>query len=118
MAWKQASKANVPHTPSLLLIQDDLFLISDTGIASCVDARTGRLHWRKRVGGKFSASPTFADGKIFLQSEEGQGVVLKPGRTFVELGRNRLEGRTFATYAVSENALFIRTETQLYRVQK
>lgn len=118
VAWKQASKANVPHTPSLLLIQDDLFLISDTGIASCVDARTGRLHWRKRVGGKFSASPTFADGKIFLQSEQGQGVVLKPGRTFVELGRNRLEGRTFATYAISENALFIRTETQLYRVQK
>ena len=118
VAWKQTSKANVPHTPSILLIQDDLFLISDTGIASSLDARTGKLHYRKRIGGRYSASPTFADGKIYIQSEAGRGFVLKPGREFVELGRNQLQGRTFASYAVADNALFIRTETRLFRIEK
>ena len=118
VAWKQTSKANVPHTPSLLLIRDDLFLISDTGIASSLDARTGRLHYRKRIGGKYSASPTFADGKIFIQSENGRGFVLKPGREYVVLGRNQLDGRTFASYAVADNALFIRTETRLFRIEQ
>ena len=118
VAWKQTSKANVPHTPSLLLIKDDLFLISDTGIASSLDAKTGKLHYRKRIGGKYSASPTFADGKIYIQSEAGQGYVLKPGQEYVELGRNRLEGRTFASYAVADNALFIRSETRLFRIEK
>ncbi len=117
VVWKQTSKANIPHTPSTLLIDNNLFLISDTGIASCLDARTGKLHYRKRVGGKYSASPTYADGKIYLQSEEGTGIVLKPGRRFAELGRNKLEGRTFVTYAVAENALFIRTETGLFRIE-
>jgi len=118
VAWKQTSKANVPHTPSALLIKDELFMISDTGIASCLDAHTGKLHYRKRIGGKFSASPTFADGKIFIQSETGRGFVLKPGREFVELGRNQLNGRTYASYAVSDNALFIRTENRLYRIEE
>jgi len=108
----------VPHTPSVLLIKDDLFLISDTGIASSLDARTGKLHYRKRIGGRYSASPTFADGKIYIQSEAGRGFVLKPGREFVELGRNQLEGRTFASYAVADNALFIRTENRLFRIEK
>jgi outer membrane protein assembly factor BamB len=118
VAWKQTSKANVPHTPSVLLIKDDLFLISDTGIASSLDARTGKLHYRKRIGGRYSASPTFADGKIYIQSEAGRGFVLKPGREFVELGRNQLQGRTFASYAVADNALFIRTENRLFRIEK
>ena len=61
-------KSNVPNTPSLLLIQDKLYLISDRGIASCLEARTGRQIWRQRIGGDFSASPIFADGKIYMQS--------------------------------------------------
>ena len=108
----------MPHTPSALLIKNELFLISDTGIASCLDALTGKLHYRKRIGGKYSASPTFADGKIFIQSEGGRGFVLKPGREFVELGRNQLDGRTYASYAVADNAIFIRTENRLFRIQE
>lgn len=118
IAWKQTSKSNVPHTPSVLLVNDELFLISDTGIASSLEARTGKLHYRKRIGGKFSASPTFADGKIFIQSESGHGYVLRPGKQYVELGRSQLEGRTFASYAVADNALFIRTESRLFRIEQ
>ena len=59
-----------------------------------------------------------ADGKIYLQSEQGDGIVLQPGAKYMELAKNPLEPRTFASYAVADGALFIRTEKQLYRIQQ
>ena len=115
---KWSLNRGIPHTPSLLLVGDELYLISDRGIASCVDAATGKVHWQERLGGAFSASPTYADGKIYLQSEQGEAIVIKPGKTFVELARNKLEPRTYASYAVADSALFIRTERQLYRIEE
>jgi len=112
--WTLAKGA--PKTPSMLLVGDELYFVSDAGIASCVDAKTGRVHWAERVGGNYSASPLLADGRIYLQNEEGVGVVLTPGKTFHQLARNSLGERTLASYAVTDGALFIRTEAHLYRV--
>jgi len=114
VAWKLAKGA--PKTPSMLLVGDELYFVSDAGIASCVDARTGRVHWTERVGGNYSASPLLADGRIYLQNEEGIGVVLAPGKTFHQLARNSLAERSLASYAVTDGALFIRTEAHLYCV--
>ena len=76
VAW--TAKKGVPHTPSLLLDGDELYMISDQlGIASCLDARTGRAHWSQRLGGNYSASPLLADGKIYFQSQEGTAIVVK-----------------------------------------
>lgn len=116
LVWK--TDRNAPHTPSVLLVGDELYMVSDRGIASCLDAKTGRVHWQQRLEGKFSASPLFADGKIYLQAEEGETIVIKPGKEFVELARNQLEPRTFASFAVADSALFIRTEEFLYRIEK
>lgn len=116
VAWKTNKAA--PHTPSPLLVGDQLYVISDSGIATCFQATTGEQVWQKRIGGNFSASPLFADGKIYLQSEQGDGIVLKPGSEYTELAKNELEPRTFASYAVADGALLIRTETQLYRIQQ
>jgi outer membrane protein assembly factor BamB len=99
-----------------LMIGDELYFVSDAGIASCVDAMTGRVHWSERVGGNYSASPLLAEGRIYLQNEEGIGVVLAPGKTFQQLARNPLDERTLASYAVTDGALFIRTEAHLYRI--
>jgi outer membrane protein assembly factor BamB len=107
---------NAPHTPSPLLVGDELYVVSDLGIASCLDARTGKVHWRERVGGQQSASPLYADGKIYFQSEAGPGTVIKAAMQFEVVGKNSLEERTLASYAVSDGALFIRTEKHLYRV--
>ena len=107
---------NAPHTPSPLVVGDEVYVVSDRGIATCCDARTGRVHWAERIGGSHSASPLAADGKIYIQAEEGETIILKPGKEFQEIGRNRLEPRTFASYAVSGTSLFIRTEKQLYRI--
>ena len=116
VSWRLSKGA--PKTPSMLLVGDELYFVSDAGIATCADAKTGRVHWSERVGGNYSASPLFADGRIYLQNEEGIGVVLAPGKTFHELARNSLGERTLASYAVTDGAIFIRTETHLYRVGK
>jgi outer membrane protein assembly factor BamB len=105
-------------TPSPLLVGDELYLVSDSGIASCVDAKTGKVHWQERIGGSYSASPLYADGKMYCQDEEGTGVVLKAGKQLEVLARNSLGERTLASYAVSDGAFFIRTENHLYRIQQ
>lgn len=115
IAWKLDRGA--PKTPSLLLVGNELYMVSDAGVATCMDAKTGNVHWTERVGGNYSASPLFADGKIYFQNEEGGGVVIKPGKTFTKLADNSLGERSLASYAVADNALFIRTAGQLFRIQ-
>jgi outer membrane protein assembly factor BamB len=112
-------KKSAPHTPSLLIVGDELHMVTDkTGILTCVDAKTGNEHWHERIGGNYSASPLFADGKIYIQSEEGPAIVIQPGKTFTKLADTGFKERTLASYAVGDNCLFIRTEKNLYRVQK
>jgi outer membrane protein assembly factor BamB len=114
VAWSMTRGA--PFTPSPLAVGDELYVISDLGVLSCVDAKTGRLHWQERVGGNHSASPTFADGRIYLLSEEGVATVIAPGRTFQKLAVNELDGATLASMAVAGGSIFIRSLTHLYRI--
>lgn len=116
LAW--SNKSQIPHTPSLLVVGDELYAVSDKGIAQCFDAKTGELIWKERVGGNFSASPLFADGKIYFQSEEGETTIIKAGKEYKEIGRNHLKAPTLASYAVAGDTLLIRTKTQLYRIGK
>ena len=109
-------KKGAPHTPSPLVVGNEVYVVSDKGIATCCDAKTGEVHWQERIGGNYSASPLAADGKIYIQAEDGETIIIKSGTTFEEVGRNKLEPRTFACYAVSGKSLFIRTENQLYRI--
>lgn len=115
IAWQ--TKRGAPHTPSPLLVGDELYFVSDGGVFSCVDAKTGTQHWQERIGGNYSSSPLFADGKIYLQAEDGKGQVFKPGTTFEKLGENGFGERTLASYAFADGAVFIRTADALYRVQ-
>lgn len=115
VAWRL--KKGAPHNPSPLVVGNDLYLISDLGVATCLDARTGDQHWQQRIGGAFSASPLYADGKIYLQSEDGEGIVIKVAPQFEEISRNKLGERTLASYGVGDGALFIRTERHLLRIQ-
>jgi outer membrane protein assembly factor BamB len=72
--------------------------------------------WQQRVVGNYSASPVFADGRIYLLSEEGVTTVFAPGREFRRLGTSRLDGTTLASMAVSNGAIFLRSDTHLYRI--
>ena len=104
----------VPLTPSPLLVGDSLYLISDNGIASCVDARTGKEYWRERLEGNYSASPIYADGRIYFLSEAGESAVVAAGKQYKKLATNQLNGVTYASMAVSSGFLFIRSQTHLY----
>jgi len=115
VAW--TLKKGAPNTPSFLLVGAELYMVSDGGIASCVDAKTGAVHWQERVGGNYSASPIYASGRIYFQNEEGIGVVVKAGKEFQKLSSNDLGERTLASYAVAEDAFYIRTEQHLYKVK-
>ncbi len=116
IAWSISKGA--PNTPSPLLVGDEIYFISDAGIMTCAEARTGKIHWQERVGGNYSASPVFASGRIFVQSEEGIGTVLKAGKTFEVLAKNDLKERTLASYAVDEGVIYIRGAQHLFRVQQ
>lgn len=109
-------RRGAPLTPSPLVIGDELYLVTDGGIASCVDAKTGATIWQQRIGGTYSASPIFADGRIFFLSEGGTTTVITPGRTFQKVATNVLDGATLASMAVAEQSLFIRSDTHLYRI--
>ena len=114
VAWTLTRGA--PYTPSPLLVGDELYYLSDTGVLSCADAKSGRMLWQERVGGNYSASPVFADGRIYVLSEEGVTTALAPGKEFRRLATSRLDGTTLASMAVSDRSLFIRTDTHLYRI--
>jgi outer membrane protein assembly factor BamB len=114
VAWKV--RRAVPLTSSPLLVGDELYMISDGGIATCLDARTGKVRWRERIGGEHSASPLHAAGKVYFQDEEGVATVVKASKQFEVVARNRLDERVLASYAVVAGDLLIRTEEHLYRI--
>ena len=116
VAW--SLKRAVPLTPSPLLVGDELYLVSDNGVASCLDARTGKTHWQQRLGGNYSASPILAEGRVYFLNEEGESVVIEPGNEFKKLATNQLDGQTLASMAVFGNAIFIRSASHLYRLQQ
>ena len=114
VAWTITRGA--PYTPSPLLIGEDFYYVSDTGVLSLADASTGKIVWQQRLGGNYSASPVFADGRIYYQSEEGETTVIAPGKEFKKLAVNRLDGYTLASMAVSRGSIFIRSQSHLYRI--
>jgi len=95
-----------------------LYTVSDKGVATCLDAKTGKPHWQEKLGGAFSASPLYADGKVYFHSEQGVGYVVKAGKKYELLAKNDLEEYSLASYAAADGALFIRTEGHLYRIQE
>jgi len=118
VAWKVTT--HVPNRPSPLLVGDLLFMIhQDTGVVSCLEAKTGELIWRERLPGlgNYSASPIYAEGRLYFFNENGYGSVIEAGRTFKVLAENKLENGFMATPAVAGKALFVRSKTDLYRLE-
>jgi outer membrane protein assembly factor BamB len=114
IAW--TLKRGAPLTPSPLVVGDELYVITDGGIATCVDAKSGNLIWQQRLGGTYSASPVFADGRIYFLAEQGVTTVIAPGRQFNKLAANALDGGLLASMAISGGSLFLRTDSHLYRL--
>ncbi len=117
IVWREMEA--MPNKPSPLLIGDLLYTISDKGgAATCLDAMTGEQVWQERVGGNYSASPIFADGRIYFFSDDGKTAVIAPGREFKLMAENTLGDGCMASPAVVGNSLILRSRSHLYRVEQ
>lgn len=106
----------IPSKSSQLLVDDLIYLVHDAGVAACLDAATGETVWQERLGGKYSASPIFAAGRIYFLSHEGTVTVVAHGREYHELAVNEFDEGFMASPAVSGDSLFLRSRTHLYRI--
>ena len=105
-----------PYVSSLVHYQGVIYMSTDNGILSAVDASNGERLWQERVGGTFSASPIAGDGKVYFVSEGGETIVIKAGRTFEIIARNKLDGHFVASPAAGGGKVFLRADDRLYAV--
>ena len=110
-------ETGAPYTSSIVQHDGLIYMATEMGIVSCIDARTGERVWRERLGGIYSASPVYADGKIYLVSENGETLVLKAGRTPQVLARNKLDMRVIASPAIADGRIFIRGDRHLVAIR-
>lgn len=115
LAWSH--ERNVPNKPSPIIVDGLLYMISDDGIAKCLEAETGDVEWTKRVGGNFSASPLATGDRIYFCDQEGKTTVIAASGEYQVLAENTLDEGCMASPAVSGDALFLRTDTHLYRIE-
>ena len=117
IAWESAD--DVPKIPSMLYVKPYLYILTEAGVAKCLKAATGEVIWRQRLGERHSASPVWADGKIYFLSEKGTTTVISEGAEFKVLTKNELSSATGnkkckASPAISQQNIFIRSEKLLY----
>jgi len=105
-----------PYISSLVHDNGLIYMATDVGAVTVVDAKDGSRVWQQRIDGVFSASPVAADGKIYFVSENGETIVVRAGRTPEVLSRNDLGERQIASPAVSNGQIFIRTDDHLFAI--
>jgi len=108
---------SVPAKPTPVLVDDLITMVDDRGIASCIEARTGKTVWRNRLPGPYSASPLYAEGRIYFFNHDDTTTVIRAGRQYEVLAVNKLDDGCMASPAVVGKAIFLRTRTHLYRIE-
>lgn len=116
VAWKWDDRGG-PDVPTPVSDGKYFYMVEDSGMVTCLDAKTGKLIWgpERTAGGTVDSSPILADGKLYITNESGVTTVLAAGPEFKTLATNELDGTfTLSSLAVSGNQLFLRTSTHLY----
>lgn len=116
IAWTYEKQ--VPKKPSLLLVGDEIYFVSDSGVVACLDAKTGQEHYRERLGGQYSASPLYANGRIYYFSQEGKTTVIKPGTKYEVLATHEMGDGYMASPAVIGRTVYLRSFSHLYRIEE
>jgi outer membrane protein assembly factor BamB len=111
IVWR--TNKGVAYVPSPIAEDDYFLVVSDSGVAHCFEAKTGRILWQERLG-EHHASLVSADGLVYFLNDDGVMNVVKPGPLFVRLAKNELGEKTFASPAISEGQLFLRGDEHLF----
>ncbi|MDB4732996.1 PQQ-binding-like beta-propeller repeat protein [Planctomicrobium sp.] len=107
----------IPDIPSPIIIDEQVVIVSNKGVATGLNLESGRREWILRVGGNFSASPIYTNGLLYFFSEEGVTKIVDPHASKTRLVKaNRIDGTIKATPAVIDSDLLIRTDKALYRI--
>ncbi len=109
---------NAPTMPSFVAQEGSIYSITDKGILNRLDAKTGEIQQRKRIGGNFSASPLLAGGHLYLASREGVVSIVRCDEAMDVVATNQFEGKILASPAVIGDDLIVRTSDRLYRIGK
>jgi outer membrane protein assembly factor BamB len=117
VVWRAGKQAPIRSSP--VIASNLVYMVSDGGVASALDALSGEVVWSHRlgVGEEYSASPVFADGRLYFFGQNGSTYALKPGRQYEELAVNRLDSGFMASPAIAGHAFFVRTRQALYRLE-
>jgi outer membrane protein assembly factor BamB len=95
-----------------------LFMVTNDGIARCLDIASGRVEWKERLKGEYRASPLAADGRIYFLNTKGLTTVMSASPRMSRLTENQLDDTTFASPVVCDGRIFIRGHKALYCVGK
>lgn len=114
IAWEQ--KRGVPALASPIYLAPYLYTITRDNILHCIEAKSGKIVWNQRLTGVHSASPVLADGHIYILSEDGVTVVLRPGDKYGEIAKNELGETCLASMAVSQGKFYIRSDQHLFSI--
>ena len=96
-----------------------LFVVDRNGYISCLEAKTGKSLWQKRMKGRFSASPVLANDLLYFFNEDTVCTIIKPVKELKIVAENKLsDGKLLATPAFDENSIYIRTENNLYKIKE
>ena len=115
VVWKFGKSA--PTRPSQSVVADQLYMVSDTGIFSCIDIETGKVRWTERKSGRHSASLIESGGKLYACDEDGTCIVFKANpQSFEIVSENKLDNGCMASPGVLGDDLLIRTKSDLYRI--
>ena len=114
IVWE--TQTGAPYISSLVHDAGLIYMATDVGGVTVVDAKTGARVWQQRIDGIFSASPVAGDGKVYFASETGETIVLRAGRTPEVIARNDVGARLMASPAISNGQIFLRSDDQLFAV--
>lgn len=111
IVWR--TNRGVAYVPSPIIEGDYFLIVSDSGVAHCFEAATGKILWQERMG-EHHASLVSANGFVYFLNDDGIMNVVKPGPEFNRVAKNELGERTFASPAISEGQIFIRGDKHLF----
>ena len=116
IAWH--ARKGVSYVPSPIFADDYFLVVSDDGVASQFEAKTGERTWQERLGRHFSASLASANGLVYFQDDDGNTYLVKPGPELEVVQKNSLDEATYASPAISRGQIFIRGEKHLWAIGK
>jgi len=124
IAWS-IKKDSMPRNVVPIIVGDDLYTVSDGGLLTCIEAKTGKVRWDENLAKPHTSSPVYAGGMLYLLAEDGTATVFKPGKEYVPVATNKFSEAGAAvkllclsSYAVDGDALILRTAKAIYRIEK